>query len=139
MQSVSVITLGVTDLARSRCFYSDGFGWLPVFENHEIIFYQLNGIVLGTFLKPALEQDMQRTNPAGNAPFALAHNVAEQSAVAPLIERLIAAGGSLLRAADAPPHGGFRGYVADPDGHAWEIAWNPGFAMDEAGNVIFGV
>ena len=139
MQSVSVITLGITDLARSRHFYSDGFGWSPVFENHEIIFYQLNGIVLGTFLKAALEQDMQRTNPAENAPFALAHNVAERNAVAPLIERLAAAGGSLLRAADAPPHGGFRGYVADPDGHAWEIAWNPGFAMDEAGNVIFDV
>lgn len=138
MQSVSVITLGVADLARSRRFYGEGFGWSPAFENHEIIFYQLNGIVLGTFLKAALDEDMQRRSSEENAAFALAHNVADREAVAPLIARLARAGGSLLRAADAPPHGGLRGYVADPDGHAWEIAWNPGFAMDSAGNVIFG-
>jgi len=139
MQSVSVITLGVTDLARSRRFYGEGFGWSPVFENHEIIFYQLNGIMLGIFIKAALEEDMQRQGSDGNAAFALAHNVAERSIVAPLIARLVSAGGSLLRAADAPPHGGLRGYVADPDGHAWEIAWNPGFAMDGEGNVTFGI
>ncbi|HZV18018.1 MAG TPA: VOC family protein [Sphingobium sp.] len=139
MQSVSVITLGITDLARSRRFYGEGFGWSPVFENPEIIFYQLNGIVLGTFLKTALDEDMQRRASDGNAAFALAHNVADREAVAPLIDRLVGAGGALLRAADAPPHGGLRGYVADPDGHAWEIAWNPGFAMDSAGNVTFGV
>ncbi|OJY63057.1 MAG: glyoxalase [Sphingobium sp. 66-54] len=138
MQSVSVITLGVTDLARSRHFYGEGFGWSPVFENHEIIFYQLNGIVLGTFLNAALDEDMQRRGSEGNAAFALAHNVADREAVAPLIERLADAGGTLLRAADAPPHGGLRGYVADPDGHAWEIAWNPGFTMDGEGNVLFG-
>lgn len=139
MQSVSVITLGVADLARSRRFYGEGFCWSPAFENHEIIFYQLNGIVLGTFLKRALDEDMQRQGSNGNAAFALAHNVADREAVAPLIERLAGAGGTLLRAADSPPHGGLRGYVADPDGHAWEIAWNPGFAMDGEGNVSFGI
>jgi len=59
--------------------------------------------------------------------------------VAPLLERLATAGGTLLRPADAPGHGGFRGYVADPDEHAWEIAWNPGFRLDAEGNVTFGV
>ena len=53
--------------------------------------------------------------------------------------RLVAAGGQVLRPADAPPHGGFRGYVADPDGHAWEIAWNPAWKIDDAGGVRFGV
>jgi uncharacterized glyoxalase superfamily protein PhnB len=56
-----------------------------------------------------------------------------------LIDRLVAAGGTLLRAADAPPHGGFRGYVADLDSHAWEIARNPALPLDEAGNVTFGI
>jgi hypothetical protein len=47
-------------------------------------------------------------------------------------------GGTMLRPADAPPHGGFRGYVADPDGHAWEIAWNPAWPISPEGNVTFG-
>jgi len=136
--SVSVITLGIEDLARSKRFYTEGFGWTPVFEDKTIVFYQMNGLVLGTWLASALADDMRR---AGHGPgsAALAHNVRTQEQVEPLIERLVAAGGTLLRAADAPPHGGFRGYVADPDGHAWEIAHNPGFTMDDAGNGTFGV
>ncbi|MES2496269.1 MAG: VOC family protein [Pseudomonadota bacterium] len=137
-QQVSVITLGIADLARSRRFYGDGFGWTPVFENDEILFYQMNGLVLGTWLKRSLAEDMRRDNDGGGAAFALAHNVAQRDMVAPLIDALVAAGGTLLRPADAPPHGGFRGYVADPDGHAWEIAWNPGFTIDDEGRVTFG-
>jgi uncharacterized glyoxalase superfamily protein PhnB len=55
------------------------------------------------------------------------------------MRRLADAGGRVLRPADAPPHGGFRGYVADPDGHAWEIAWNPAWTIDAHGHVTFGV
>ena len=137
-QSVSVITLGIDELARSKRFYTEGFGWSPAFEDATIVFYQMNGLVLGTWLSSALAGDMQRPG-HGPGSAALAHNVRTEEEVAPLIERLVAAGGTLLRAAEAPPHGGFRGYVADPDGHAWEIAHNPGFTMDEAGNVTFGV
>lgn len=136
-QQISVITLGVRDLAASRRFYVEGFGWTPVFENDEIAFYQMNGLVLGTWLKAALEADMQRTGAAGSGAVALAHNVESAEAVGPLIERLAANGGELLRPADAPPHGGFRGYVADPDGHAWEIAWNPAWPIDDQGHVTF--
>ncbi|MFA5965627.1 MAG: VOC family protein [Sphingomonas sp.] len=138
--SVAVITLGIDDLPRSKRFYGEGFGWVPVFEDAAIVFYQLNGVILGTWLRDALAADMRRPG-AGSTPggVALAHNVRTESEVAPLIDRLVAAGGTLLRAADAPDHGGFRGYVADPDGHAWEIAHNPGFTMDAAGNVTFGV
>ena len=59
-QQLSVITLGIADLARSRRFYCDGFGWTPVFQNEEIVFYQMNGFVLGTWLTTALERDMRR-------------------------------------------------------------------------------
>jgi uncharacterized glyoxalase superfamily protein PhnB len=55
------------------------------------------------------------------------------------IVRLEAAGGDITRPADAPPHRGYRGYVTDPDGHAWEIAWNPAWSIDEQGHVTFGV
>jgi catechol 2,3-dioxygenase-like lactoylglutathione lyase family enzyme len=136
-QQISVITLGVADLARSKRFYVEGFGWRPVFENEEIVFYQMNGLVLGTWLRPALEADMGGRSTAAPGAFALAHNVAEEGAVQPLLERLAAAGGRMLRKADAPPHGGFRGYVADPDGHAWEIAYNPAWPIDAEGHVRF--
>lgn len=138
-QQISIITLGVAELARSRRFYVEGFGWRPVFENEEIIFYQMNGCVLGTFLKASLEKDMNRGGLAGPAPFALAHNVLSQAEVRPVMDRLCDAGGQVIREADAPPHGGYRGYVTDPDDHAWEIAWNPGFAIDERGFVTFGL
>ncbi len=138
-QQVSVITLGIVDLARSRRFYGEGFGWTPVFENAEVVFYQMNGFVLGTWLAHALEQDMQRQGLAGPGAFALAHNVNSQNAVQTLLDQLVAAGGALLRSGDAPSHGGFRGYVADPDDHAWEIAWNPAWPIDDQGHVAFGV
>lgn len=137
-QQLSVITLGIADLARSKRFYADGFGWRPVFENDEIAFYQMNGFVLGTWLREALEGDMQRAGLLTPGAFALAHNVASQDAVQPLLDQLAAAGGRILRNGGAPPHGGFRGYVADPDDHAWEIAWNPAWPIDEKGHVTFG-
>jgi catechol 2,3-dioxygenase-like lactoylglutathione lyase family enzyme len=137
-QQVSVITLGIADLARSRRFYVDGFGWQPVFENEEIVFYQMNGLMLGTWFTHALEADMQRGGLARPGAFALAHNVAAREDVQPLVERLSSFGGRMLRAADAPPHGGFHGYVADPDDHAWEIAWNPAWPISPEGYVRFG-
>ena len=127
-QQISVITLGVSSLNRSRDFYVGGFGWQPIFENEEI----------GTWLNPGLDGDMRRVSGPIPSAFALAHNVESQGDVEPTIQRLIAAGGNLLREADAPPQGGFRGYLSDPDGHAWEIAWNPTWAIDERGLVTVG-
>ncbi|MEN3974003.1 VOC family protein [Emcibacter sp. SYSU 3D8] len=135
---ISVITLGVADLARSRRFYGDGFGWTPVFENPEIVFYQMNGLMLGTWLAGALADDLGRPVAAAPGLVSLAHNVPAQTDVAPVIERLCASGGTLVMAPSAPPHGGFRGYVADPDGHAWEIAWNPDWPISPEGHVRFG-
>jgi catechol 2,3-dioxygenase-like lactoylglutathione lyase family enzyme len=136
-QQMSVITLGVADLARSRRFYCAGFGWTPVFESDEIVFYQMNGFVLGTWLTPALETDMQRHGLARPGAFALAHNVDRAEQVQPIIDRLAKFGGRVLRPGDAPPHGGFRGYIADPDDHAWEIAWNPVWPISPEGYVSF--
>lgn len=138
-QQVAVITLGVADLARSRRFYGEGFGWSPAFENKEIIFYQMNGFVLGTWLKAPLELDMQRRCNSASAPIALAHNVSSEAEVQPLLDQLVAHGGLQLRPGDAPPHGGFRGYVQDPDGHAWEIAWNPAWPISPEGYVKFAL
>lgn len=136
---IAVITLGVADLARSRRFYGDGFGWRPVFTNDEIDFYQMNGLVFGTWRKASLEADMRRGVDSGAAGFSLAHNVRSMEDVASLMARLLGHGGGLLREADSPPHGGYRGYVADPDGHAWEIAWNPAWPIDDDGHVAFAL
>lgn len=138
-QQISVITLGVRDLQASKAFYAQGFGWKPVFDNDEIVFYQMNGLVLGTWLRGELEADVQLPSAAGWGGMTLAHNVGGAEEVTSAIDRLVAAGGRLLRTPDAPPQGGFRGYVADPDGHPWEIAWNPSWPIDEHGHVTFGL
>jgi uncharacterized protein len=138
-QRVSVITLASADIARSRRFYGEGFGWMPVFDTETIVFYQLNGIVLGLYRNDHFAADMglEELPPTGG--FAMAHNVREADAVRALMDRLVAAGGRLLREASEPPHGGLRGYVLDPDGNPWEIAFNAGFPIDSEGNVAFGV
>ena len=90
---ISVITLGITDLLRSRRFYVEGFGWTPVFENEDIIFYQMNGFVLGTFEKSALEKDMNRSGLTSPGAFSLAHNVPSEAEVVSAINQLVEAGG----------------------------------------------
>jgi catechol 2,3-dioxygenase-like lactoylglutathione lyase family enzyme len=136
-QQMSVVTLGVADLAASRRFYCDGFGWKPAFENNEIVFYQMNGFVLGTWLTQGLETDMQRPGLRRPGAFALAHNVATRDEVQSTLDHLSRFGGRMLAPASAPPHGGFRGYIADPDDHAWEIAWNPAWPISPEGYVRF--
>lgn len=138
-QQISVITLGIEDLERSKRFYAEGFGWKPVFENEEIAFYQMNGFVLGTWLREKLEKDMNRGGLQRPGAFALAHNATSAEEVKAVITRLEEAGGRVLRQADVPPHGGFRGYVADPDDNVWEVAWNPAWSIDDRGLVTFGV
>ena len=64
-QQISVITLGIADLARSRRFYAGGFGWKPVLETPDIIFYQMNGLMLGTWLASSLADDSRRKHAAG--------------------------------------------------------------------------
>jgi catechol 2,3-dioxygenase-like lactoylglutathione lyase family enzyme len=138
-QQISCVTLGIADLARSRRFYVEGFGWKPVFENADVVFYQMNGLMLGTWLAGHLKQDARRPDMTTPGAFALAHNVARKEDVQPVLDRLAQAGGRMIRPADAPPHGGFRGYVADPDDHVWEIAWNPGWPISPEGYVTWGV
>lgn len=132
-QRISLITLGVADPARSRAFY-EKLGWSAAFENEDVVFFQLNGIVLGLFRREAFDQDMLRDND-GHGRIALAYNTREKEDVAPLLARAVAAGATLLKPAEDAPWGGRSGYFADPDGHAWEIAWNPAWTIDADGRV----
>ena len=134
-QQIATITLGVTDLTRSKKFYTNGFGWEVGFENDQIVFYQMNGFILGTFLLSSLKKDLGISNLEGRGAITLAHNVLSKNEVQECIANLIDAGGSLLKKPSKPPHGGFRGYIADPDGHPWEIAFNPKWSISDAGYV----
>lgn len=136
-QRIALITLGVMDLDRSMRFYKEGFGWNSIFEDNETVFYQMNGFVLSTWLQSALNEDMQRSNLTRLAAFTLAHNVSSAGEVQELLNKLSAVGGHILRNADAPKHGGVRGYIADPDEHTWEIIWNPIWGIDDQDSVIF--
>ncbi|WGF88467.1 VOC family protein [Marinivivus vitaminiproducens] len=137
-QRLSLITLSVTDLARSRRFYVDGLGWSPHFENEQIVFFQLNGLAFGLFELAAYMADAKLAAKPGYGGIALAYNARERDQVEPLIAHAVDAGGTLLKAAAEPPWGGYSGYFADPDGHVWEIAWNPGWTIDGAGHVTIG-
>jgi predicted lactoylglutathione lyase len=135
-QRISMVTLGVKDLAASRRFYVGALGWQPVLENKEIIFFQTGGMVFALFLRDKLAEDFQ-ADPGtfGRAPMTLAHNVGKKEEVDPLISRAAASGAKILKPAQEASWGGYSGYFADPDGFAWEIAWNPSWQLKPDGSI----
>src|ERR1700739_1826200 len=137
-QRISAVTLGVRDLAASKNFYRDGLGWEPVFENSEVAFFQLGGLVFALYRREAFATDFQIDPQSfGNAAIALSHNVRTRSEVDPLMERAQPAVAKILKPAKEALWGGYSGYFADPDGIAWEIAWNPFWQLAEDGSVTF--
>ena len=135
-QRISIVTLGVKNLVVSRRFYVDGLGWKPVYEDKEIIFFQTGGMAFALFLRDKLAEDFQ-ANPAafGRASMALAYNVRTKNEVDPLMRLAEAAGATVLKPARQATWGGYSGYFADPDGFAWEIAWNPNWRMTPDGSI----
>jgi uncharacterized protein len=138
-QRLSLITLGVADLARARRFYEDGLGWQHHLTDDDIAFYQLNGLVFALWGADALAADARLdAGSTGTGRIALAHNVRSRVEVDAILAAAEAAGGRTLKPGMEAEWGGYSGYFADPDGHVWEVAWNPGFPIDEAGNVRLG-
>lgn len=138
-QRLSVITLGVKNLAASRKFYVEGLGWKPAFENNDIIFFQAGGMIFALFVHDQLAADFD-ADPAsfGRSLCSLGYNVRSKSDVDPLIARAASAGAKILKPAHQQPWGGYSGYFADPDGFAWEVAWNPFWPLAADGTVTFG-
>jgi uncharacterized protein len=135
-QRISVITVAVADLERSRRFYEDGLGWSPRSVHEDIAFYQLNGIVLGLFARASFNADAHL--PSGTESvggIALAYNVRSREEVDRVMAAAEAAGAKITKPAEEVFWGGYSGYFTDPDGHLWELAWNPGWPIDEQGNV----
>jgi uncharacterized protein len=137
-QRISVVTLGVKDLAASKHFYVEGLGWKPVFENKEILFFQAGCMVFALFLRNELAKDFG-ADPAifGRAAVALAYNVRAKAEVDPLMQRAADAGATILKPAREASWGGYSGYFADPDGFAWEVAWNPAWPVAPDGTIQF--
>lgn len=135
-QRLSVITLGVSDLDRAQRFYQEGLGWTLGAAEEQIRFFQLNGLILALYPRQALAEDVQL--PAAGAGFramTLAYCARSREEVDADLQRAMAAGGRLVKPAQEVFWGGYSGYFADPDGHLWEVAHNPFWALDAAGNV----
>ena len=135
-QTISFITLGVADLARSRAFYR-ALGWRESSASKDqIAFFNAGSVVFGLFPRAALAEDAA-VPAAGNgfSGVTLAHNVASEEAVVSTLAEAVAAGASLVRPGEKVFWGGFRGYFADPDGFLWEVCWNPFFPLDADGHV----
>lgn len=135
-QAISVVTLGVSDLRRSRAFY-ERIGWkASPASQAEIAFFDTGGLVLALFDAGALAEDAG-VSPEGSGftGFTLAHNVATKDAVAEILRDAVAAGGTLVKPGEDVFWGGHRGYFADPDGFLWEVAWNPLWPMDSNGHL----
>ena len=136
-QRLSLITLGVRDLEKSIRFY-EGLGWKRSLEDAAgVAFFQLGGIGLSLYPMPELAADAGVADDAA-ATFrgiALAHNVRSREEVDALFDAMTQLGARVVRPPESKPWGGYSGYVADPDEHLWEIAWNPGFPLDDAGNL----
>jgi len=138
-QRISLVTIGVADLARARTFYVDGLGWQPVFENEEVVFFQLNAILAGLYSLDSLAKDAG-TDPAklGTGGMALAYNTRSREEVDSILALAESAGAVRPAPAEEKEWGGYSGYFVDLDGHLWEVAWNPGFKIDAKGNIEFG-
>jgi len=132
-QRVSAITLGVADLDRSVRFYGPGLG-LTVGRQveGEVAFFQLNGLILCLYNDRARDAGLEG-EAFGRGLISIAHNVRERTEVDDILARAEAAGARITRAAHDTGWGGRTGYFADPDGHLWEIAWNPDWTISEDG------
>lgn len=128
---ISIVTLGVEDLAESTAFYRDGLGWPQVESDGNIAFFETTGPTLALYPREALAEDA--TVPADGEGFrgvTLAHNVETKAAVEEALEDARSAGAEVLKPAQETDWGGYSGYFADPDGFLWEVAWNPHFVIE---------
>jgi catechol 2,3-dioxygenase-like lactoylglutathione lyase family enzyme len=129
---ISIITLGVSDLARSVRFYRDGLG-LPLREGSgdSIAFFETRGTWLALFPREPLAADANVPSDGTGFPgFTLAHNVRTREEVDALLREAQANGAKVVKPARETDWGGYSGYFTDPDGYLWEVAWNPHFSIE---------
>ena len=136
-QRITLITLGVSDLDRATRFYRDGLGWTlsTSSQEGEIAFFQLRGMVLGLWPRRLLAEDARTEDRGGWGGIALAQNLGSRDAVDAAVAAAVRAGATLLKPPAETDWGGYSGYIADPDGHPWELAHNPSWPLGSDGSL----
>jgi predicted lactoylglutathione lyase len=135
-QSVSLITLGVADYERAKAFY-EALGWSVALDIEETAFFQANGVVLVLWAREKLAADSGIADEGARwSGIALAHNVSSRQEVDEVIEEARRNGATVTREPSETFYGGYAGVFRDLDGHAWEVAHNPGFGLAQDGSII---
>jgi catechol 2,3-dioxygenase-like lactoylglutathione lyase family enzyme len=134
-QRVSLVTLGVADLARARAFY-EALGWTTgAAPDDDVVFFQAGGTIVALWDRRRLAEDSGVENGGGWGGVTFAYNVRSPEQVDAVIEEARAAGARIAREGAATFWGGYSGVFVDPDGHPWEVAHNPHWTLADDGSV----
>ncbi|HEY6513107.1 MAG TPA: VOC family protein [Burkholderiaceae bacterium] len=137
-QRLSLVTLGVANLDRALAFYEGVLGWTPAERLPGVVFFDLGGLVFSLFPHTELARDMQLAQPitsGGYEGIALAHNLRSEQEVDALFVHLQRHGTTIVKPPQKAEWGGYSGYFADPDGHRWEVAYNPYWTVRSDGRI----
>lgn len=135
---ITAVTLGYTDFDRARSFY-EALGWAGDSPDGEVVFVQAGGMVLALWDRELLAADSEVSDDQGGwGGITLAHNVRSPAEVDALLAEVASAGGTIARPGGLTEWGGYNGVFADPDGHRWEVAHNPGWPLADDGSVSLG-
>ena len=135
-QRVSLITLGVADVARSRAFY-EALGWTTSAEpGSDVAFFQAGGMIVALWSRAQLATDTALEDRGGWGGITLAHNVRSPAQVDSVLAEAEAASATIARPGAETFWGGYSGVFVDPDGHPWEVAHNPHWTLRDDGSVI---
>lgn len=136
--SLSVVTLGVSDFARSLDFYKKGLGWpTKATKNDDIAFFKLNGTLLALYDRKGLAEDAGVDSKGRGFPgITLAHNVRSEKEVEESFKLVRKLGAKVVKKPQKTSWGGYSGYFADPDGYLWEIVYNPHWKLDRRGSPV---
>jgi len=133
-QRITLVTLGVRDLAAARKFYLDGLGWKAAPGGNDDVTFIDCGVILALWSRASLAEDAHVPDDgSGFRGSALAHNVGDRASVDRVMKEAEAAGAKVVKPAQEVFWGGYSGYFTDPDGHLWEVAHNPNWPLDEHG------
>jgi catechol 2,3-dioxygenase-like lactoylglutathione lyase family enzyme len=134
-QRVSLVTLGVSDLDRAKRFYEE-LGWQSgAAPSDDVVFFQAGGLIVALWDRATLAEDSVTTDTGGWGGITLAHNVRSPEEVDAVLAEAEQAGATIGRAGAKTFWGGYSGVFVDPDGHAWEVAHNPHWTIEDDGSV----
>jgi catechol 2,3-dioxygenase-like lactoylglutathione lyase family enzyme len=131
---LSLVTLGVADVARARAFY-EALGWTGQSPDGDVVFFQAGGMILALWGRAKLAEDSAVSDSGGWGGVTLAYNVGSPAEVDAVLEDAAAAGATIGRPGATAFWGGYTGIFIDPDGHPWEVAHNPGWELQADGSV----